>query len=64
MLSTTAEGAFSYHLRVAWERPSSAQGCAGGGARKVEVSQLVDLRPGQAATLKGDVGLTVEVRRR
>ena len=63
-LSITPEGAFNYHVRVAWERPSSARGCGNEGARRVEVSQGVDLRPGQAATLKGDVGLIVEVRRR
>jgi hypothetical protein len=63
-LSITPEGAFNYHVRVSWERPSSARGCANEGARKVEVSQGIDLRPGQAATLKGDSGLVVEVRRR
>lgn len=63
-LSITPEGAFNYHVRVAWERPSSVRGCGNEGARRVEVSQGVDLRPGQAATLKGDVGLIVEVRRR
>jgi hypothetical protein len=63
-LSITPEGAFSYHVRVSWERPSSARGCGGEGARKVEVSQAVDLRPGQTTALKGDVGLVVEIRRR
>jgi hypothetical protein len=63
-LSITPEGAFNYHVRVAWERPSSARGCGNQGARRVEVSQGIDLRPGQGATLKGDVGLVVEVRRR
>lgn len=63
-LSITPEGAFNYHVRVAWERPSSPRGCGNEGARKVEVSQGIDLRPEQSAALKGDVGLVVEVRRR
>ena len=63
-LSITPEGAFNYHVRVAWERPSSALGCGNEGARRVEVSQGIDLRPGQGVTLRGDVGLVVEVRRR
>ncbi|HEX8574165.1 MAG TPA: hypothetical protein VF759_15600 [Allosphingosinicella sp.] len=63
-LSITPEGAFNYHVRVAWERPSSGRGCGNEGARRVEVSKGIDLRPEQSATLKGDVGLVVEVRRR
>jgi hypothetical protein len=62
-LSVTPEGAFNYPLRVSWERPSSARGCSAEGARKVEISKGVDLKPGQSVTLKGDVGLEVRVRR-
>jgi hypothetical protein len=63
-LSTSPEGAFSYTLRINWERPNSARGCMGDGRRSVQISQSVDLRPGQQAILRGDVGLQVEIRRR
>ena len=63
-MNTTPADAFNYSLRVSWERPSSARGCRAEGARTVEVKQSIDLRPGQAVTLKGDVGLTVWLRRR
>lgn len=63
-LSTTPAGAFNHQLRVSWQRPSSPRGCLSEGARTVEVNQGLDLKPGQAATLKGDVGLAVWVRRR
>jgi hypothetical protein len=63
-LSTTPAGAFNYQLRVSWQRPNSPRGCLSEGARTVEISQGVDLKPGQETTLKGDVGLVVWVRRR
>jgi hypothetical protein len=63
-LSTTPAGAFNYQLRVSWQRPSSPHGCLTEGSRTVEVNQGLDLKPGQAITLKGDVGLVVWVRRR
>lgn len=63
-LSTTPAGAFNYQMRVSWKRPSSARGCLTEGARTVEINQGLDLKPGQATVVKGDVGLTVWVRRR
>lgn len=63
-LSTTPHGAFNYQVRASWKRPSSPRGCVTQGARTVEVNQGLDLKPGEAATVRGDVGLTVWVRRR
>ena len=62
--STSPAGVFTYPVRVSWERPALAGGCGGGGTRSVEIREDVELRPGQQAVLRGDVGLQVEIRRR
>jgi len=62
--STNAAGVFTYPVRVGWERPALPGGCGGAGTRSVEIREDVELRPGERAVLRGDVGLQVEIRRR
>jgi hypothetical protein len=62
--SGARDGEAAYALRLSWSRPASSQGCAAGGSRTVEISQAVDLPAGGQATLRGDAGLVVTLRRR
>jgi len=57
-------GGSLYSVDVNWTRPGSADQCPTGGTRGVHLEQAVVLAPGQAVTLRGDAGLTVELRRR
>jgi hypothetical protein len=58
------DGDAAYALRLSWSRPASSQGCAANGSRTVEISQSLDLPAGGQATLRGDAGLVVTLRRR
>lgn len=62
--STSPAGAFTYPVRVGWERPALAGGCGGAGTRSVEIRDDVELRHGDRVVLRGDVGLQLEIRRR
>jgi hypothetical protein len=57
-------GASRVSLTVRWSRPGVGGCPLPAGARTVELSETVPLAPGQTATVAGDAGLTVRLRRR
>jgi len=48
-------------VSVNWVREISA--CAGGGTATVGLNQTITLAPGESATIKGDAGLVIKLRR-
>lgn len=51
------------NVTVSWQRPSKSPSCDGDGTRQVQLTQSVQLAPGQSVTIDGDAGLSVTVSR-
>ena len=52
------------NVNVNWQRPAPGGSCGNDGTRSVQLSQTVQLQPGQNATVEGDAGLVVNLSRR
>jgi hypothetical protein len=52
------------NVSVTWQRPSGSADCGPDGSRSVSLSETVELKPGQSATVHGDADLTVTLSRR
>lgn len=57
-------GPGQFGITFSWSRPSDARNCQEGGTRTVQLQQTVELAPGGEAVLRGDGGLTLQLRRR
>ncbi len=52
------------NVSVNWQRPAPGGACGNDGTRSVQLSQTVQLQPGQNARIEGDAGLVVTLSRR
>ena len=52
-----------YNVNVSWARPTVGANCRGSGTRTVQISDTLELKPGERRVIEGDAGLRVEVSR-
>jgi hypothetical protein len=58
------EGPSKDHYRVTVNLMRPSGNCEASGSRGVSVEQTVELKPGQSASIQGDGGLRIDLRRR
>jgi hypothetical protein len=53
----------SYRIEASWARPVESQACGESGTRTVQISQTVQIVPGEPTVIEGDAGLRVRLVR-